>query len=205
MLRLTRIMASKPNVIFILGAPGSGKGTQCAKLVEKHGYHHLSAGDLLRQERKNPESKVGQLIEDICLAGKIVPDEITCSLLEKAINGAIQKQGADSATQNNFLIDGYPRNTDNYEGWYKNMGDKTNTKCVLFFDLKEEQCIERIMKRAAIEGRFDDDVEVLKRRFRTFYSDSMPIVDRFEEKGLVRRIDSMGTPDEVFARVEAHF
>jgi signal recognition particle GTPase len=74
-----------PNVIFVLGGPGAGKGTQCAKMVEKYGYVHLSAGDLLRAERVRPGSKVGEEIEMHIKQGSIVPVEITCTLLQNVI------------------------------------------------------------------------------------------------------------------------
>lgn len=79
-------MASdKPKVVFVLGAPGSGKGTQCSRIVDTFGYMHLSAGDLLREERARPNSQFGTLIEEYIVNGKIVPVEITCSLLENAM------------------------------------------------------------------------------------------------------------------------
>jgi UMP-CMP kinase len=71
-----------PNVIFVLGGPGAGKGTQCAKIVQNFGYVHLSAGDLLRAERQRAGSKVGEEIEDHIRKGTIVPVEITCTLIE---------------------------------------------------------------------------------------------------------------------------
>lgn len=77
---------SKPQVVFVLGAPGAGKGTQCQRIVDAFGYVHLSAGDLLREERQRPGSEFGELIEDCIRNGKIVPVEVTCSLLENAIN-----------------------------------------------------------------------------------------------------------------------
>lgn len=79
-------MESKPKVVFVLGAPGAGKGTQCEKIVAEYGFTHLSAGDLLREERNRKGSEFGALIEDYITNGKIVPVEITCSLLENAMN-----------------------------------------------------------------------------------------------------------------------
>jgi len=75
--------AELPTVVFVLGGPGAGKGTQCAKIVQEFQYVHLSAGDLLREERNTPGSKCGELIESHIRNGTIVPVEITCSLLEK--------------------------------------------------------------------------------------------------------------------------
>jgi UMP-CMP kinase len=88
-------------VIFVLGGPGAGKGTQCAKLVKDFGFKHLSAGDLLREEQDRPDSEFGQVIKDYIKEGTIVPMEITIQLLENAITKAIKE---DHATK--FLIDG---------------------------------------------------------------------------------------------------
>ena len=90
---------------FVLGGPGSGKGTVCAKLVEEHGFVHLSAGDLLRAERDSG-SPDGELINNIIMKGEIVPVDITVNLIKKAM-----EQNGWSETK--FLIDGFPRNQDN--------------------------------------------------------------------------------------------
>nr|XP_053628017.1 UMP-CMP kinase-like isoform X2 [Cherax quadricarinatus]XP_053628018.1 UMP-CMP kinase-like isoform X2 [Cherax quadricarinatus]XP_053628019.1 UMP-CMP kinase-like isoform X2 [Cherax quadricarinatus] len=79
------IMSDKYNVAFVLGGPGAGKGTQCEKIVKEFGYVHLSAGDLLREERAKPGSEFGDMIEEHIKNGTIVPVEITCSLLERAM------------------------------------------------------------------------------------------------------------------------
>lgn len=76
----------KPKVIFVLGAPGSGKGTQCANIVDSFNYVHLSAGDLLRAERNRPGSELAQTIEEYIQGGRIIPVAVTCSLLERAMN-----------------------------------------------------------------------------------------------------------------------
>uniref|UniRef100_A0A1B0DQK4 Uncharacterized protein n=1 Tax=Phlebotomus papatasi TaxID=29031 RepID=A0A1B0DQK4_PHLPP len=113
----------KPNIVFVLGAPGSGKGTQCEKIVKKFGYVHLSAGDLLREERNREGSEYGELIENYIRNGKIVPVDVTCALLENAMNQNIKVSGKDS-----FLIDGFPRNQDNLDGWNRRMAEKANLK-----------------------------------------------------------------------------
>ena len=90
------------------GGPGAGKGTQCSKIVEKFGYQHISAGDCLRAERKNPNSKNGALINQYIKEGKIVPVEITVKLLKKAM---------DASEKTKFLIDGFPRSLDNLQAF----------------------------------------------------------------------------------------
>jgi len=184
----------KPNVIFVLGGPGAGKGTQCSRIVESFGHVHLSAGDLLRAERKSPGSQFGELIEHHIVNGTIVPVEITCSLLERAM--------AESGKEN-FLIDGFPRNEDNLDGWKTAMGEKVNLQCVLWFHCSQEVCIARCLSRgAAGSGRSDDNEESLKKRFVTYEEATMPIIKKFEELELVRKLDAAMTPDEVYGEVD---
>lgn len=191
------IMASKYNIVFVLGGPGAGKGTQCSKIVDKFGFIHLSAGDLLREERAKPGSEYGELIENHIKNGTIVPVEITCSLLERAMK--------DSGKMD-FLIDGFPRNQNNLEGWNKEMGEKVNLKFVLFFNCPLEVCTQRCLDRgAAGSGRSDDNLESLKKRFDTYMNATMPIIEHYEEQDLVRKIDATRSPDEVFEDVEKLF
>jgi len=187
-------MASLPNVMFVLGGPGAGKGTQCARIVEKYGYVHLSAGDLLRAERAAPGSQFGELIEHHITNGTIVPVEITCSLLERAMK---------ESGKSEFLIDGFPRNEDNLNGWTKAMGDKVNLRCVLFFHCTQEICTARCLGRgAAGSGRTDDNEESLRKRFVTYEEATMPIIRHFEKLNLVHQLDATKSPDEVFVDVQ---
>merc|ERR1711944_53230 len=155
---------------------------QSQRIVEKFGYVHLSAGDLLRAERKTPGSEHGETIEEHIVNGTIVPVAITCSLLERAMN---------ESGKNDFLIDGFPRNEDNLTGWNQAMGDKVNLKFVLNFECSQETSIQRCLARgAAGSGRTDDNEESLKKRFVTFVNVTTPIIEEFRTKGLVREIDA---------------
>ncbi|KAK9870283.1 hypothetical protein WA026_006370 [Henosepilachna vigintioctopunctata] len=117
------INAMKPKVIFVLGAPGAGKGTQCSKIVSEFGYVHLSAGELLREERAKPNSKYGKIIDTHLKEGNIVPVEISCGLLKNAMLQSKTKK---------FLIDGFPRNEDNVQGWTKDVADHVTLQGVFF-------------------------------------------------------------------------
>ncbi|XP_055258167.1 UMP-CMP kinase isoform X2 [Moschus berezovskii] len=187
----------KPQVVFVLGGPGAGKGTQCARIVEKYGYTHLSAGELLRDERKNPDSQYGELIEKYIKDGKIVPVEITISLLRREMDQTM----AASAQKNKFLIDGFPRNQDNLQGWNKTMDGKADVSFVLFFDCNNEICIERCLERGKSSGRSDDNRESLEKRIQTYLQSTKPIIDLYEEMGKVKKIDASKSVDEVFDEV----
>lgn len=186
------------NVVFVLGGPGSGKGTQCVRISDEFKWVHLSAGDLLRAERAKG-SELGEQIDLHIKNGTIVPVEVTCSLLENAMI-------ASKDVTNNFLIDGFPRNKDNLDGWQGQMAAKTDVKFTLFFDCTEEICTERCLQRGqAGSGRTDDNIESLRKRFVTNKESTMPIVKHFEDKGLLRTIDATQTPDQVYGHVKALF
>ncbi|KAG6462925.1 hypothetical protein O3G_MSEX013542 [Manduca sexta] len=186
-----------PEVVFVLGAPGSGKGTQCSFISKEYDFVHLSAGDLLREERQRQGSEYGEMIEQKIRNGEIVPVEVTCSLLHKAM----QKSG-----KSRFLIDGFPRNKDNLDGWERVMSDKTKLLFVLFFECSRDLCTERCLGRgAAGSGRSDDNLESLQKRFNTYLNDTMPIIQHYDQLGLVRRINAEVGPQQVFEDVKKVF
>ncbi|KAJ6955013.1 UMP-CMP kinase 3-like [Populus alba x Populus x berolinensis] len=181
----------KPAVIFVLGGPGSGKGTQCANVVEHFGYTHLSAGDLLRAEIKSG-SENGTMIQNMIKEGKIVPSEVTIKLLQKAM----QESGNDK-----FLIDGFPRNEENRAAF--EAVTKIEPAFVLFFDCPEEEMERRILSRN--QGREDDNIETIRKRFNVFLESSLPVVEYYESKGKVRKVDAAKSVEEVFEAVKAIF
>lgn len=172
---------AKPTIIFVLGGPGAGKGTQCSHMVEKFRWVHLSAGELLREERKKGSQK-GELIESYLVEGKIVPSEITVGLLEDAML-------ANGWDQSKFIIDGFPRNFENMNNWNTLMEEKVDLKKVLVFDCPLEVLEERILKRASTSGRSDDNIESLRKRFTTFQEETCEVIKFFQERQAVERID----------------
>ncbi|KAA0162731.1 hypothetical protein FNF28_04612 [Cafeteria roenbergensis] len=181
-----------PQIYFVLGGPGSGKGTQCARLVEEFGFVHLSAGDLLRAERSRG-SEDGAMIEAHIVAGSIVPVSTTLALLKEAMRAA----GAPR-----FLIDGFPRAMDQAEGFEEAFGLPSG---VLFFDCPEAAMRERLLERGKTSGRADDNEATIVKRFHTFQEQSMPVVHRYARSGLVMAVDATATPDEVYAETRTHF
>lgn len=181
-----------PQVIFVLGGPGAGKGTQCTKLVEHFGFVHLSAGDCLRTARDSGSAD-GQLINEYIREGRIVPVDITVKLLKEAMEASGSKK---------VLVDGFPRNLDNLEGWDRVMGSAADVRFVLFFDCPEEVMVTRLMERGKTSGRVDDNLESIRKRLRTYMDSTMPIVNEFDKKGKVRKVDGNRPVEEVSADVE---
>lgn len=176
-----KLKADKPRVVFVLGGPGAGKGTQCELLTQEFDLCHLSAGDLLRAERNNPDSKDGALIKSYITEGKIVPVEITVNLLLKAML---------SSGRGNFLIDGFPRNKNNLDGWVNTVKDQADVLGCLYFDCPESVMEARLLERGKTSGRTDDNIESIKKRFRTYQEETMPIIKHFDAQGKCFQIDA---------------
>ena len=104
-----------------------------------------------------------------------------------------------------FLIDGFPRNQDNFDGWERVIGDSVDMPFVVFVDADEETMIKRILERSKTSGRNDDNIEALRKRFGVFRNETMPIVTMYEGMGKVRKIDGLKAIDEVFAEFESIF
>ena len=183
---------SKVTVLFVLGGPGAGKGTQCANLVRDYHFTHLSAGDLLRAEQDRKGSEFGELIKSYIKDGKIVPMEVTVQLLENAMTEVVNK---DNDKRGKFLIDGFPRKMDQALKFEETV---CPSKFVLFYDCPEEEMQKRLLKRGETSGRSDDNAESIKKRFKTFVETSMPVVDYFEKEGRVVKVVATKTPDEVY-------
>lgn len=169
----------------------------------------MSAGDLLREERNTPGSNLGEMIETHIRNGTIVPVAVTCGLLEKAMKKHVADRAAAGDTNfssGKFLIDGFPRNQDNLEGWQREMDAKVNFKFVLFFDCSDDVCVRRCLDRgAAGSGRSDDNEESLRKRMKTFENDTLPIVNYYRSMSKVKSVDAAREPDEVYEDVRKIF
>ena len=171
-------------VVFVLGGPGSGKGTQCSMLTDKFTFKHFSGGDLLRAE-VDSGSDQGRRINETMKKGELVDASIIIGLLTKAVNSA----------PGPYLIDGFPRSEDNLKLWDQQCGQCAMT---LFYNVTEDQMMKRLLKRSETSGRADDNEKTIRERFKTFETQSMPVIKELMEHKLVGTIDASGTPDEVF-------
>jgi UMP-CMP kinase len=184
----------KPRIIFILGGPGAGKSTQSRRIQKAFGYVHLSAGDLLRAESATEGSKFGKMIDTMIENGEIVPGEITIGLIIQAI---------DNTKTDKFIIDGFPRNIENYQVFAEHLAPYSNIINLLHFECPEEIMAQRLLGRS--ENRLDDNIESINKRFATYKLQTIPIVQEFEKLNKSIRVDSSQPLDAVEETLSAFF
>lgn len=168
-------------------------GTQCEMLSKEYGMKHLSAGELLREERLSGSAN-GQLIDSYLKEGKIVPVKISLDLLRKAML---------DCSYGRFLVDGFPRNWDNVQGWQSLMQDVCDVEAVLFIDCPEAELERRLLDRGKTSGRSDDNIESAKKRFTTFQEATMPVVKFYEEQKKLIKVSGNQPKDRVFDDLKA--
>lgn len=181
--------------IILFGAPGSGKGTQSKLIAQKYHLKHISTGELLRTEIKK-QSELGKIAEDYILKGNLFPDEIIMDILIKNIDD-------DLKNYNGILFDGFPRTLPQAEMLEKILHER-NTEITLLIDLKvnEEELIQRLLKRAEIEGRNDDKPDIIKKRLEIYVQNAEPMNEFYKKLNKYIAIDGVGTVEEVFSRIE---
>lgn len=179
--------------IVIMGAPGSGKGTQAALIVEELDLDHISTGDLLRAAVA-AGTELGKKAKEVMDRGELVSDQIVLGLLEERL---LQEN-----TKNGFILDGYPRNiaqAQALDDLLERIGQPVEE--ALQIDVDEEQVVTRIAKRAALEGRSDDTEETVRNRLRIYAEQTAPVVDFYAQKGILSRVLGDGSIEEVFQRI----
>lgn len=190
-----RLPCPKPNVVFVLGGPGAGKGTMCELAESQLGWVHLSAGELLRAEREGAGPNAS-LIEEFVTAGKLVPNKIIVTLLKNKMEHVTRLTG-----KKNFLLDGFPRSRENLEGWREVFGSEEELPKMLYLECPYAVLEKRILGRAKWSGRSDDNLESVKLRFDTFKAETLPTVEFFKGQGRCVEVDTSLNRPAVFALV----
>ena len=188
----TNTKNAKWNIIFVLGSPGGGKGTQCDKIKNKYKIYHYSCGELLRNAVKE-NNEEAELINSYMKEGKIVPARITCELQKKCME-------KNDKEYKNFLCDGFPRNEENLKYFFEVMGDDIKVLCTLFLTCPENVCIERIQNRGG--DRVDDNIDTIKKRFKSLKEETEPTVIKLKNYGPVYEIKADQTIDKVFEDID---
>jgi adenylate kinase len=179
--------------LMILGAPGSGKGTQ-GKLVAEHlGVAEVSTGELLRAAVKQG-TPLGREAKGYMDQGLLVPDPVVLALIREILDSPAGARGV--------LMDGFPRTVPQAQAVDRILAErKARMDLVLLLDVEEGELVKRLLARAAKEGRSDDNLESIQQRLKVYHSQTAPLVAYYEKQGVVRRIPGMGSVDDIQARV----
>jgi adenylate kinase len=180
--------------ILLLGPPGAGKGTQAAVLVERLGIPQISTGDMLRAAVAD-QTPVGLEASRFMDRGDLVPDA--------TVIGVAGERIAKPDAASGFILDGFPRTTAQaraLDDLLEGMGSKLEICIALTVD--EEGGVQRMLKRAEIEGRSDDNEETIRNRMQVYAADTAPLLAYYRERGILSEVDGMGTVDEIAMRIE---
>ncbi|PLX36894.1 MAG: adenylate kinase [Hyphomicrobiales bacterium] len=183
--------------IILLGPPGSGKGTQAVRLVEKFGIIQLSTGEMLRKAGAEG-TQIGLRAKEVMDRGELVPDSIVVGIVADRI--------AEPDCANGFILDGFPRTINQAESFDHLLEDRgLKLDAVVLLDVADEILLSRIEKRAKETGgaRADDNAETLKKRLDVYHAQTQPLIGFYREKGVLRTIDGSQDPATVATEVAA--
>ncbi len=179
--------------IVIFGAPGSGKGTQSEKIVEKYQLNHISTGDVLRAEIKNG-TELGKTAKSYIDQGQLIPDELMVNILASVFDSFEDSKGV--------IFDGFPRTIPQAEA-LKRMLQERNQGVSVMLDLEvpEDELMDRLIKRGQISGRADDNEETIKKRLAVYHEQTAPLKDFYKKEGIYRHINGLGELERIFADI----
>ena len=180
--------------LIIVGPPGAGKGTQASRIAASFGIPAISTGDIFRANIKN-ETDLGKQVKDILSSGGYVTDEVTNAIVRDRLH-------EDDAAQG-FLLDGYPRTLPQVDALDAMLAEDGHAlDAVLELTVDEEAVVQRLIKRAEIEGRSDDTEQVIRERQAIYRKETAPLAELYAQRGLLVQVDGMGEVDEVTARID---
>lgn len=180
-------------VLLLMGPPGAGKGTQAAKLARARGLMKLSTGDMLRDNVKRG-TDLGLQAKTVMDAGGLVSDDIIIGM----VRSELEPQGGDVRV----LLDGFPRTPAQAEALDALLADLgAELSAAVLLEVDEDELVTRLVHRAAEENRSDDNEATVRERMRVYRTQTAPLVDYYERRGKLRRIDGVGSVEDVFARI----
>lgn len=181
----------------IFGPPGSGKGTQSQKIIDKYGFFHISTGDVLRQQIKEG-TEMGKLADSYISAGQLIPDDLMIDILKNYIK-------SHPEAKKGVVFDGFPRTIKQAQELNKLMKElDSEIHAVLGLEVGEDELMARLVKRGESSGRSDDNPETIKRRIDVYHQSTQPLKDFYSQSGHYRRIEGSGDVDTIFDSISSH-
>ena len=179
--------------IVSFGAPGSGKGTQSERIVEKYGINHISTGDVLRAEIKNG-TELGKTAKGYIDQGQLIPDELMIDILASVFDSFKDSKGV--------IFDGFPRTIAQAEALKKMLAERgQDVSVMLDLEVPEDELMVRLIKRGKDSGRADDNEETIKKRLHVYHSQTSPLIDWYKNEKKYQHINGLGTMDGIFADI----
>ena len=179
--------------IVIFGAPGSGKGTQSERIVEKYGINHISTGDVLRAEIKNG-TELGKTAKGYIDQGQLIPDELMIDILASVFDSFKDSKGV--------IFDGFPRTIAQAEALKKMLAERGQDVTVMVdLEVPEDELMTRLIKSGKDSGRADDNEETIKKRLHVYHSQTAPLIDWYKNEKKYQHINGLGTMDGIFADI----
>ena len=179
--------------IVIFGAPGSGKGTQSERIVEKYGINHISTGDVLRAEIKNG-TELGKTAKGYIDQGQLIPDELMIDILASVFDSFKDSKGV--------IFDGFPRTIAQAEALKKMLAERGQDVTVMVdLEVPEDELMTRLIKRGKDSGRADDNEETIKKRLHVYHSQTSPLIDWYKNEKKYQHINGLGTMEGIFAEI----
>ena len=180
--------------IVIFGAPGSGKGTQSDKLIEKYGLEHISTGDVLRNEIKNG-TELGKTAKGYIDQGQLIPDELMVSILASVYDSFGREHKG-------VIFDGFPRTIPQAEALKQMLQERGDrVAAMLELDVPEDELMKRLVLRGQQSGRADDNEETIKKRLVVYHQQTQPLIAWYREEGVHHHIDGLGDLDRIFSDI----
>lgn len=179
--------------IILFGPPGSGKGTQSDLIIEKFGLHHLSTGNILREEVKN-KTELGVLADSLMSSGQLVPDHIMIGMIKNKMQELGDVQGV--------IFDGFPRTEPQAEALDQLLKEyNTEISTLIALDVPEDELKVRLLKRAELEGRKDDNEATIQNRIIEYKNKTAAVAEYYKGKNKLNAINGVGTVDEIFGEI----
>lgn len=179
--------------LIIFGPPGAGKGTQSTKLIDHYGLIHLSTGDLLRKEVESG-SPLGMKAKEIMDTGQYVSDEIVIGIIENKIKHNQSAKG--------FIFDGFPRTLAQAKALDELLAkNNLSTDAIIVLEVDADELVGRLLKRAELEGRTDDNEETIRTRFDNYLTKTLPLIDYYKTSGKVILINGIGSVEDIFQNI----
>lgn len=182
--------------LVVFGAPGSGKGTQSARLINEYGLYHISTGDLLRGHIARG-TELGKIADSYISKGNLIPDDLMIQILSDELD-------TNKETAKGVIFDGFPRTLTQAAALNEMLG-KRNAKidAVIGLEVDDEELIDRLLKRGESSGRSDDNLETIKSRLEVYHSQTLPLKEFYINQGVYHNIHGMGTVEDIFHAIRS--